>query len=81
MADSGSNNAVGDVRILILEDNPADKDLLEYELPYLTGRGALQIGKKTCPDTLHLPVILVVTGAVGEERASRSLRPGIHNKL
>jgi PAS domain S-box-containing protein len=95
-------------RILILEDNPADRELLEfelrsagyqyksktvenksaytkalqdfqpdiilsdYDLPGFTGAEALKIKKKVCPD---IPFILI-TGAIGEERAIEMLTGG-----
>ena len=96
------------LRVLILEDNPADAELLayelqdagfvftsrhvdnkksfikaikelcpdiilsDYELPTINGGEALQIRKDLCPD---VPFILV-TGAVGEERAIEILTGG-----
>lgn len=96
------------IRVLILEDNPADAELVEYELreagftftpervadrksyikalrefrpdiilsdydlPSFTGADALQIKRELCP---HIPFILV-TGAVGEERAIEMLTGG-----
>ncbi len=96
------------LRVLILEDNPADAELLayelqkagfvftsrhvdnkksfikaikelcpdiilsDYELPTINGWEALQIRKDLCPD---VPFILV-TGAVGEERAIEMLTGG-----
>lgn len=103
-----SENRQKEPHILLLEDNPADAELLEfklqssgffftlkhvedkksyiqalkdfypdiilsdYELPSLTGWEALQIRKKLCPET---PFILV-TGAIGEERAIEVLTGG-----
>jgi signal transduction histidine kinase len=97
-----------DVRILVLEDNPLDAELMEdilrasgikfsskrvdneeefcnslnefspdlilsdYDLPVFTGLEALKLRQKICPD---VPFILV-TGAVGEERAIEILTGG-----
>ncbi len=108
MTDPGSNAQYEDIRILILEDNPVDAELLEYELrgaglvftarhvgdkisylnalrefcpdvilsdydlPAFSGAKALKIRKEICPET---PFILV-TGAIGEERAIEVLTGG-----
>ncbi len=97
-----------DIRVLILEDNPADAELMAYELssggfvfksvcvqsetsfnaalhqfspdiilsdydlPGFSGAKALEIKKEVCPE---IPFILV-TGAVGEERAIEILTGG-----
>ena len=101
MADPPNKKPYEDIRILILEDNPADAELLEnelleagfifksqlvknkqsyvkalrefypdiilsdYDLPGFSGVEALRIRKDMSPEA---PFILV-TGAVGEERA------------
>ncbi len=108
MAGPPHNMPFENIRVLLLEDNPADKELLEchlreagfvfnsktvdsrktytkalrefhpdlilsdYDLPAFTGTEALQIRKKLCPET---PFILV-TGAIGEERAIEVLTGG-----
>lgn len=108
MPNSAKTEAYEDIRILILEDNPADAELLEnelreaglvfvsklvedkesytealrhfhpdlilsdYNLPRFSGAEALLIRKKISPDT---PFILV-TGAVGEEKAIEILTGG-----
>jgi CheY-like chemotaxis protein len=100
--------AYEDIRVLILEDNPADKELMEFELqkagfvyrskhvenkksyvkalrefcpdiilsdhdlPSFSGTEALQIRKEICPDTSFI----LVTGAIGEERAIEILTGG-----
>lgn len=98
----------GELRILVLEDNPDDAELIvddlraagivftarqvetgrdfsealaafspglilsDYDLPGFTGTQALKIAKEICPD---VPFILV-TGAIGEERAIEILTSG-----
>ena len=108
MADPLDKKPYEDIRILILEDNPVDAELVEnelreagfvfnsqlvenkqsyvkalrefypdiilsdYDLPGFSGVEALRIRKDMCPET---PFILV-TGAVGEERAIEILTGG-----
>ena len=108
MADPPNKKPYEDIRILILEDNPADAELLEnelleagfifksqlvknkqsyvkalrefypdiilsdYDLPGFSGVEALRIRKDMSPEA---PFILV-TGAVGEERAIEILTGG-----
>ncbi len=108
MADPLDKKPYEDIRILLLEDNPVDAELVEnelreagfvfnsklvenkqsyikalqkfypdiilsdYDLPSFSGAEALQIRKEMCPE---IPFILV-TGAVGEERAIEILTGG-----
>ena len=55
-----------------LRDFRPDIILSDYDLPSFSGWEALQIKKKLCPET---PFILV-TGAIGEERAIEVLTGG-----
>jgi len=102
------NSPYENLRVLLLEDNPQDAELIQnelkkaefvftllvvdtqkayiealddfcpdiilsdYDLPSFTGAEVLQIKKLRCPD---IPFILV-TGAVGEERAIEILKGG-----
>ncbi len=108
MTDPLDKKPYEDIRILLLEDNPVDAELVEnelreagfvfnsklvenkqsyikalqnfypdiilsdYDLPSFSGAEALQIRKEMCPE---IPFILV-TGAVGEERAIEILTGG-----
>ncbi len=108
MADNDESPSYDTLKVLILEDNPADAELMEYELsqagfvftslrveteksyidalehfapdiilsdydlPGFSGADALQIRKSLFP---NIPFILV-TGAVGEERAIEILTGG-----
>lgn len=109
----GQTDKVGNLRILMLEDNPADAELNErvlrkagmefvamrvdsesafkqaltefkpdivladYNLPSFNGSIALEYLQRVHPD---LPVIMV-TGAIGEEKAAELLRAGARDYI
>lgn len=60
-----------DFAVALVEFYP-DMILADYHLPAFNGLEALALAQKTCPDT----PFLIVTGALGEERAVECIRKG-----